>query len=124
MIFYIKVGSLGRSGPCRYRSIAVGLAGTYALYCMSRPVQGFWPDGIYTAPCDEGLRYDIEAGKAMGLNLLRKHIKVEPDRSHSFPVPPSLSPPPFLLASSIYFTCSSKTIWHSIMTVTTAWREG
>lgn len=42
--------------------------------------QGFWPDGIYTAPCDEGLRYDIEAAKSMGLNMLRKHIKVEPDR--------------------------------------------
>ncbi|KAL3141486.1 hypothetical protein ABBQ32_005048 [Trebouxia sp. C0010 RCD-2024] len=42
--------------------------------------QGFWPDGIYTAPCDEGLKYDIEASKAMGLNLLRKHIKIEPDR--------------------------------------------
>lgn len=34
-----------------------------------------------TQPCDEGLKYDIEAAKAMGLNLLRKHIKVEPDRS-------------------------------------------
>ena len=43
-------------------------------------MQGFWPDGIYTAPCDEGLRYDIEAAKSMGLNMLRKHIKVEPDR--------------------------------------------
>lgn len=46
-------------------------------------LQGFWPDGIYTAPCDEGLRYDIEAAKSMGLNMLRKHIKVEPDRSAS-----------------------------------------
>ena len=44
-------------------------------------MQGFWPDGIYSAPCDEGLRYDIEAAKSMGLNMLRKHIKVEPDRS-------------------------------------------
>ena len=44
-------------------------------------MQGYWPDGIYTAPCDEGLKYDIEASKAVGLNMLRKHIKVEPDRS-------------------------------------------
>ncbi len=44
-------------------------------------LQGFWPDGIYSAPCDEGLQYDIEAAKSMGLNMLRKHIKVEPDRS-------------------------------------------
>lgn len=43
-------------------------------------LQGFWPDGIYSAPCDEGLRYDIEAAKSIGLNMLRKHIKVEPDR--------------------------------------------
>ena len=43
-------------------------------------MQGFWPDGVYTAPCDEALRYDIEAGKKVGLNMLRKHIKVEPDR--------------------------------------------
>ena len=48
---------------------------------LSLDLQGFWPDGIYSAPCDEGLRYDIEAAKSMGLNMLRKHIKVEPDRS-------------------------------------------
>jgi hypothetical protein len=42
--------------------------------------QGFWPDGIYTAPTDEALKYDIEITKAMGMNLARKHVKVEPDR--------------------------------------------
>ncbi len=42
--------------------------------------QGYWPDGIYTAPTDSALRYDIEAAKKFGLNLLRKHAKVEPDR--------------------------------------------
>ncbi len=42
--------------------------------------QGFWPDGIYTAPTDEALRFDIEALKRMGFNLARKHVKVEPDR--------------------------------------------
>jgi len=42
--------------------------------------QGFWPDGIYTAPCDEALRYDIETMKALGFNMVRKHIKVEPLR--------------------------------------------
>ncbi len=42
--------------------------------------QGFWPDGIYTAPTDEALRYDIEMTKALGMNLARKHVKVEPDR--------------------------------------------
>ena len=42
--------------------------------------QGFWPDGIYTAPTDEALRYDIEMMKKLGFNLARKHVKVEPDR--------------------------------------------
>lgn len=42
--------------------------------------QGWWPDGLYTAPSDEALSYDIEAAKAMGFNMLRKHVKVEPLR--------------------------------------------
>jgi hypothetical protein len=42
--------------------------------------QGFWPDGIYTAPTDEALRSDIEFLKKAGFNLVRKHVKVEPDR--------------------------------------------
>ncbi len=42
--------------------------------------QGFWPDGIYTAPSDQALRSDIEFLKASGFNLTRKHVKVEPDR--------------------------------------------
>ena len=42
--------------------------------------QGFWPDGIYTAPTDEAMRYDIEVTKKLGFNMARKHVKVEPDR--------------------------------------------
>jgi hypothetical protein len=42
--------------------------------------QGFWPDGIYTAPTDEALKYDLEFLKSSGFNLVRKHVKVEPDR--------------------------------------------
>ena len=42
--------------------------------------QGFWPDGLYTAPTDEALRYDIEITKRLGFNMARKHVKVEPDR--------------------------------------------
>jgi hypothetical protein len=42
--------------------------------------QGYWPDGIYTAPTDEALRFDIEAHKAMGFNMARKHVKIEPRR--------------------------------------------
>lgn len=42
--------------------------------------QGFWPDGGYTAPTDEALKYDLETIKALGFNMVRKHIKVEPAR--------------------------------------------
>lgn len=42
--------------------------------------QGFWPDGIYTAPTDAALKFDIQAVKAMGFNTIRKHLKVEPER--------------------------------------------
>ena len=39
--------------------------------------QGYWPDGLYTAPSDEALLYDIKTMKSLGFNMLRKHIKVE-----------------------------------------------
>ncbi|MHA1385260.1 MAG: glycoside hydrolase family 2 protein [Candidatus Helarchaeota archaeon] len=42
--------------------------------------QGYWPDGLYTAPTDEALRYDIEITKKLGFNMIRKHVKVEPAR--------------------------------------------
>jgi hypothetical protein len=42
--------------------------------------QGFWPDGIYTAATDEALKHDVEIAKQAGLNIIRKHVKVEPDR--------------------------------------------
>ncbi len=42
--------------------------------------QGFWPDGLYTAPTDAALRYDIEMTKQLGFNMVRKHVKVEPER--------------------------------------------
>jgi len=42
--------------------------------------QGYWPDGIYTAPSDKALRYDIEMIKKLGFNMSRKHLKVEPER--------------------------------------------
>lgn len=42
--------------------------------------QGWWPDGLYTAPTDEALKFDVEKTKAMGFNMIRKHIKVEPAR--------------------------------------------
>lgn len=42
--------------------------------------QGWWPDGLYTAPTDAALKFDIEKTKEMGFNMIRKHIKVEPAR--------------------------------------------
>jgi len=42
--------------------------------------QGFWPDGIHTAPTDDASRFDIEFLKRSGFNLARKHVKVEPER--------------------------------------------
>jgi hypothetical protein len=71
------------------RSIAVGhdakgntrpmLNGKPVLLCGALD-QGYWPDGIYTAPTDAALKFDIEAAKKLGLNVVRKHVKVEPDR--------------------------------------------
>lgn len=42
--------------------------------------QGYWPDGVYLAPTDEALRFDIEWAKRLGLNTVRKHVKMEPQR--------------------------------------------
>ena len=42
--------------------------------------QGWWPDGLYTAPTDEALLYDIQKTKDWGFNMIRKHVKVEPAR--------------------------------------------
>lgn len=42
--------------------------------------QGWWPDGLYTAPTDEALRWDVEAMKKMSFNMVRKHVKIEPAR--------------------------------------------
>ena len=61
--------------------------GIRRLFLNNRPCfqagvldQGYWPDGLYTAPCDEALIFDITAMKELGFNMLRKHVKVEPQR--------------------------------------------
>jgi hypothetical protein len=46
--------------------------------------QGFWPDGLYTAPNDEALRWDVELTRRLGFNMCRKHVKVEPARWYSW----------------------------------------
>ena len=42
--------------------------------------QGWWPDGLYTPPTDEAIKFDIQTLKKLGFNMLRKHVKVEPAR--------------------------------------------
>jgi len=61
--------------------------GTPRLFLNGKPYfhnglldQGYWPDGLYTAPTDEAMINDIRTAKAMGFNMIRKHIKVEPLR--------------------------------------------
>ena len=51
-----------------------------AVFLMSTLDQGYWPDGISTAPTDEALAFDLRAHKQLGFNTVRKHIKTEPDR--------------------------------------------
>ncbi len=69
------------------REIALGkdAAGTPRLLLNGTPLfqlgtldQGFWPDGLYTAPTDAALRFDLEVTKRLGFNMVRKHVKVEP----------------------------------------------
>ena len=67
--------------------VAADENGVRRLFLNGRPLfqmgvldQGFWPDGLYTAPTDEALRYDLEMARALGFNLVRKHVKVEPER--------------------------------------------
>lgn len=50
------------------------------VFMMATLDQGFWPDGLHTAPTDEALAYDLRMHKELGFNAVRKHIKVEPDR--------------------------------------------
>lgn len=70
------------------RKISVcNVAGKKRMCLNGKPVlmtgpldQGFWPDGLYTAPTDAALRYDLEITKELGFNMTRKHVKVEPAR--------------------------------------------
>jgi len=62
-------------------------SGHQRLFLNGEPVfhlglldQGWWPEGLFTAPTDDALKFDIEATLAMGFNTIRKHVKVEPAR--------------------------------------------
>ena len=71
------------------RKIAVGrdAKGVIRLLLNDKPLfqvgpldQGFWPDGLYTAPTDAALKFDVEMTRKLGFNMTRKHVKVEPER--------------------------------------------
>ena len=51
-----------------------------AIFHLGLLDQGWWPEGLFTAPTDDALKFDIEATLAMGFNTIRKHVKVEPAR--------------------------------------------
>lgn len=68
-------------------TLAPDAGGTPRLWLNGEPLlhagmldQGYWPDGLYTAPADAALVHDIELARSMGFTMLRKHIKVEPAR--------------------------------------------
>lgn len=68
-------------------SVEADSEGVKRLFLNGRPYfhnglldQGYWSDGMYTAPSDEALIFDIQTAKDMGFNMLRKHIKIEPLR--------------------------------------------
>ncbi len=73
---------------CGLRDVAIGRhAGHNRLLLNGEPLfqfgpldQGWWPDGLYTAPSDAALRYDLTVLKQLNMNMLRKHVKVEPAR--------------------------------------------
>lgn len=74
---------------CAFRSASVepDATGVPRFHLNGRPYflrgaldQGYWPDGLLTAPADDALAFDIAAMKGMGFNMLRKHIKVEAER--------------------------------------------
>ena len=65
------------SSPNKYKRMALNGENLFQYGPLD---QGWWPDGLYTAPCDEALKFDIVKTKEMGYNMIRKHIKIEPAR--------------------------------------------
>ncbi|MEU5260507.1 LamG-like jellyroll fold domain-containing protein [Amycolatopsis sp. NPDC021455] len=74
--FGIRSISVGKTADGKQRML---LNGKFVMQ-VGPLDQGFWPDGIYTAPTDAALKFDLQQEKALGFNMVRKHIKVEPDR--------------------------------------------
>ncbi|XCP86944.1 sugar-binding domain-containing protein [Roseburia hominis] len=87
-LYHLKVcaGSDEVTGYFAMRQYSVELDEKhYPRFCLNhKPLfltgvldQGYWPDGLYTAPSDEALIYDIQSMKKLGFNMIRKHVKIE-----------------------------------------------
>ena len=85
----VTAGSDEVSSYFGMRSIAIraDASGARKLFLNGEPLfqfgpldQGWWPDGLYTAPTDEALAFDIQKTRDLGFNVIRKHVKVEPAR--------------------------------------------
>ena len=76
-----KVSIVKDSTPNHYKRMALN---NEALFQFGPLDQGWWPDGLYTAPTDEALEFDVIKTKEMGFNMIRKHIKLEPARWYYF----------------------------------------
>ena len=72
-----KIQVVKDTTPNKYRRMALN---GRILFQYGPLDQGWWPDGLYTAPTDEALRFDLVKTKEWGYNMVRKHIKVEPAR--------------------------------------------
>lgn len=74
------------------REVKVGKAnGAIRILINGKPTflagpldQGFWPDGLYTAPTDAAMKFDIDFTQKLGFNMIRKHVKVEPQRWYTY----------------------------------------
>lgn len=85
----VRMGEDRVSAYLGMRSVALGAdeSGRTRLLLNGEPFlhaglldQGYWPDGLYTAPSDEALAFDVQTAKDLGFTMLRKHIKIEPLR--------------------------------------------
>ena len=76
-----KISTTWDSVPAHYKRMTLN---NEPLFHFGPLDQGWWPDGLYTAPTDEALEFDVIKTKEMGFNMIRKHIKVEPARWYYF----------------------------------------
>lgn len=82
-----RIDAVGSYAAMRKFSTLRDKSGIVRLALNNKPLfqfgpldQGWWPDGLYTAPTDEALAFDVIKTKELGYNMIRKHVKVEPAR--------------------------------------------